>query len=156
MMSRSINTVLVILVVGFSPLGAGSARAALGGDLSSVLADGVDMHGTVNSLNLVQYDVQEIAPTAGTRVREYLNRNGIVFAVSWTGPVAPDLQRLLGTHFKEYTTALAALNHPGSHRSVRVVTPELVVESGGHLRAYFGRAYLTALIPAGVPAADLR
>jgi hypothetical protein len=55
----------------------------------------------------------------------------------------------------EYATALAALNHPGLHRSLRVALPELIVESGGHLRAYAGRAYLPALVPAGVPAADL-
>jgi hypothetical protein len=38
---------------------------------------------------------------------------------------------------------------------LRVALPGLIVESGGHLRAYAGRAYLPALVPAGVPAADL-
>jgi Protein of unknown function (DUF2844) len=31
-----------------------------------------------------------------------------------------------------------------------------VVESDGHMRAFSGRAYLPALIPAGTSAADLR
>ena len=53
-------------------------------------------------------------------MREYLDRAGNVFAVSWSGPVLPDLQRLLGAHFAQYTAALAALEHPGLHRSVRM------------------------------------
>jgi len=120
-----------------------------------VLADGAASKALVNSVIGQQYDIQEINADTGVRVREYLNRDGVVFAVSWAGPVLPDLQRLLGTHFAAYTTALAALDHPGLHRSVRVASSDLVVESGGHLRAYAGRAYLPALIPAGVSAAEL-
>jgi hypothetical protein len=67
----------------------------------------------------------------------------------------PDLQRLLGAHYVEYTAALAALSRPGLHRSVRTVSSELIVESDGHLRAYAGRAYLRALIPPGISPADL-
>jgi hypothetical protein len=89
-------------------------------------------------------------------VREYLNRDGIVFAVAWSGPAMPDLQRLLGPYFEEYTTALTSLKSPGLHRSVRIASSGLVVESEGHLRAYAGRAYLPALVPGGVSVADLR
>jgi len=154
MIRRSIKRAVLLLVVG-SPLCVGAARAGLGGDAASALADGSELHGIVNSVSLPKYDVQEIAADTGMRVREYVNRDGIVFAVSWTGPVLPDLQRLLGTHYVEYTSALAALNNPGLHRSMRVALPELIVETGGHLRAYAGRALLPALIPAGVSAADL-
>jgi hypothetical protein len=120
-----------------------------------VLADAVASKGTVNTVVRQQYDIQEFTADSGVRVREYLNREGVVFAVSWSGPVLPDLQRLLGTHFAEYTAALAALDHPGLHRSVRVASSTLVVESGGHMRAYAGRAYLPALVPAGVSPAEL-
>jgi hypothetical protein len=154
MIHRSIKCAVLLLMVG-SPLCVGSAHAGLGGDAASALADGFELHGTVNSMNLAQYDIQEITADSGLRVREYVNRDGVVFAVSWAGPVLPDLQRLLGTHYVEYTTALAALNHPGLHRSVRVALPELIVESGGHMRAYAGRALLPALVPPGVSAADL-
>jgi hypothetical protein len=154
MMRPSIKHAVLLMMVGSSLCG-GFARAGLGGDAASAFADGTELHGVVNSVSLPQYDIQEITTETGIRVREYVNRDGVVFAVSWTGPVLPDLQRLLGTHYVEYTTALAALNHPGLHRSLRVALPELIVESGGHLRAYAGRAYLPALVPAGVPAADL-
>jgi hypothetical protein len=155
MIRRSVKSALLFLIVGLNPPWVGPARAGLGGDAASALADGSDLPGVVNSFKLPLYDIQEITADTGMRVREYVNRDGIVFAVSWTGPVLPDLQRLLGTHYVEYTTALAALNHPGLHRSLRVALPDLIVESGGHLRAYSGRARLPALVPAGVSAADL-
>ncbi len=114
------------------------------------------MHGALNSTSLPQYEIDEITTDTGMRVREYLGRDGVVFAVSWSGPALPDLQRLLGAHYVEYTTALAALTRPGLHRSLRIETSELVVESGGHLRAYAGRAYLPTRVPAGISTADLR
>jgi hypothetical protein len=133
-----------------------AAHAALGGDASSLAREAAWLHGSVNSEVLTQYVVKELAADSGMYVREYLNRNGTVFAVSWRGPVAPDLRPLLGEYFAEYASALSALDHPGLQRYVRIASPTLVVESGGHLRAYAGRAYLPALIPAGVPVAALR
>lgn len=144
----------LLLAAGMSPLYAGSARAALGGDAASVLADGTSMHVDVQSEIREQYQVFKIGTAAGINVREYLNKDGIVFAVSWSGPVPPDLERLLGAHFTTYTAALAAVAHPGVRRSLRVESSQLIVELGGHLRAYAGRAYLTALIPAGVTTAE--
>ena len=66
----------------------------------------------------------------------------------------PDLQQLLGAHFSTYAAALAAVANPGIRRSLRVESSGLIVELGGHLRAYAGRAYLADLIPAGVTAAE--
>jgi len=145
-----------LLVLGLGSLWAGTACAALGGGAGSVLDDAAELHGVVNAESRGQYDIREIDTDAGMRVREFLNRAGVVFAVSWSGPVLPDLTRLLGAHFAEYTAALASLNHPGLMRSVRVASAGLVAESDGHLRAYAGRAYLPDLIPAGATAAELR
>jgi hypothetical protein len=144
------------LIAGMILLCGGSAHAALGGDAASVRSDTDEMHGVVHSTLLQYYDVHEITTDSGMRVREFLTRNGIVFAVTWSGPAMPDLQRLLGTNFAVYTKALTELNQSGLHRSLRIASSELVVESGGHLRAYVGRAYLPALIPAGTPTSDLR
>ncbi len=152
---RPVACALLFAVLGINPLWVGSAHAALGADATGVPADAAELHGTVNTEIRQQYAIQEISSESGMRVREYLSRDGIVFAVSWSGPVLPDLQRLLGAHFAEYTAALKALARPGLHRSVRVASSELIVESGGHLRAYAGRAYLPALIPAGVSTAEL-
>lgn len=146
---------LLVLVL-MLPAWACPAFAGLGDDAAGVLADASALHAAVSAVALRQYDIREITAESTMRVREFLNRDGIVFAVDWRGPVMPDLQRLLGPYFREYTTALAALKSPGLHRSVRIASPGLVVNSGGHLRAYAGRAYLPALVPAGVSMSDLR
>jgi hypothetical protein len=156
MTSRCIKRVLLLAAIGINPLCVGSVYAGLGSNTASVLDDAAALNGTTSIEIRQQYSIREISAETGMHVREFLNQDGVVFAVSWSGPALPDLQQILGTHFAEYSAALAALTHPGMHRSVRVASSGLVVESGGHLRAYAGRAYLPALVPAGVSAADLR
>lgn len=147
---------LLFLVIGIGAIWVQPVRAALGSDAASVLTDGAELQGGVHSVLEQQYDMEEITAASGVRVREFLNRNGIVFAVTWSGPVVPNLRTLLGASFEGYIKSVAALTQPGLHRSLRIATSELVVESGGHMRAYSGRAYLPPLIPAGVSTADLR
>jgi len=132
------------------------AHAALGGDTASVAADADALQGVIHSTPLQQYDIHDITSANGVRLREFQNRNGVVFAVVWSGPAMPDLQKLLGASYQTYATAVAAVNASGLKRPLRIATPDLVVESEGHMRAYTGRAYLPALIPAGTSPADLR
>ena len=156
MHNLTVNRAALILIIGINALCVGSARAALGADAASVPADCAQLQGELASTSLELYDIDEITDGSGMRVREYLNRAGIVFAVAWSSPAPPDLQQLLGMHFSAYATALAALDHPGLHRSVRIDSAGLIVEAGGHLRAYTGRAYVPALIPTGVTNEELR
>jgi hypothetical protein len=130
------------------------ACAALGGDAASVRADAEELRGTVQSTSLPLYDIHEITNDDAMRVREFLTRDGTVFAVTWEGPVVPDLERLLGSSFPSFVEAAA--KQPGVPRFLRVTLPDLVVESGGHMRAFSGRAYLPMLLPAGASTADLR
>ena len=120
------------------------------------MADMEDLHGSAASTVLPQYDIQEISNENGMQVREFLTKAGIVFAVAWTGPVVPDLRHLLGASFDTYIQSLSAMEPHGLHRPLRIATSELVVEAGGHMRAYSGRAYLPQSVPAGVSTADLR
>jgi len=131
-----------------------AAQAALGGDAGSVQADVAAAGAVVRTTELPQYVQQEYL-TGGVRVREYLDRDGTVFAVSWMGPVLPDMRALLGVHFGAYTAALAALTDPGSRRSLRLVLPGVIVESSGHMRAFAGRAYFSERLPPGVALAEL-
>jgi hypothetical protein len=147
---------LVVVLGGAMLFWAGAASAALGGDAASVSSDGEALRGVLRTTGLIAYDIHQIDAASELRVREFVRRDGMVFALSWSGPVPPDLSRLLGASFDAYTAALAAIKHPGGHHSLRIALPGLVVESGGHLRAYRGRAYLPALIPAGVGADDIR
>lgn len=156
MPDNSVKRGLLFLVLGFNAIWVQPVRAALGSDAAGIFTDGAELQGVVRSVPGQQYDMEEITAASGVRVREFLNRTGIVFAVTWNGPVMPDLRTLLGSSFDSYTKSLAALKQPGLQRSLRIATPELVVESGGHMRAYSGRAYLPLLIPAGVSTADLR
>jgi Protein of unknown function (DUF2844) len=150
----TVRSVFVLIAIG--TLWVGQARAALGGDLTSVMDDAAELHASVQASSLQHFEIEDIVTDNGMRIREFLNRKGIVFAVTWAGPAAPDLQRLLGTEFAVYTTALTARTHLGLKRSVRVATPDLVVESEGHLRNFTGRAYLPAMLPIDVSTAEIR
>jgi hypothetical protein len=132
-----------------------AAHASLGGDSASIASDAAGIRAVDIVTSTQGYDVYAITAVSGMRIWEFTDRTGRVFAVSWSGPVTPDLSRLLGTSFAPYTAALANIAHRPLHRVVRVVTPTLVVESGGHMRAFSGRAYLPALLPAGMPVSDV-
>jgi hypothetical protein len=94
--------------------------------------------------------VQQITAAGGTVVREFVAPSGLVFGVAWEGPTVPDLEPLLGSHYAAFRQAVTS----SGRRRARVVlrTEELVVESGGHMRAFRGRAYLPGLVPAGLAA----
>ncbi len=147
---------LLFLSVGMSLWCADPARAALGGGPASVASDAAALQSADRTISLQQYDIHEITSGNGMNIREFMNRAGIVFAVTWTGPAMPDLQALLGVNYSAYGEAVAGVSQRGLHRSLRIATSGMVVETGGHMRAYSGRAYLPALIPAGTPTSDLR
>lgn len=155
MAHRCCPYILLLACVGLNLAQVPPARAGLGYDAASVQSDADDLHGVAQVTSLRQYAVYEIDSGSGMQVREYVDRSGTVFAIAWVGPAVPDLRGLLGMHFAAYSEALARMSLPGRHRMLRVASPELVVESDGHLRAYRGRAYLPALVPAGIAAADL-
>jgi hypothetical protein len=85
---------------------------------------------------------------SGTTVHEYLDANGVVFAVSWSGPVLPDLKEILGPHFAAMA-AQGARQGPGQRSHLSVRRPEVVIASEGHMGAFQGRAWLPARLPAG-------
>jgi hypothetical protein len=130
------------------------AHAALGDTTSSVEADRQQMHGELQSATApLGYTVHEIRLPTGTTVREYVYA-GRVFGLSWRGPVLPDLRQLLGASFADYRQA-AATKHAG-RRHLRIDRPDLVVHSNGHMRAFYGHAYLPALMPDNLRADDIR
>lgn len=101
------------------------------------------------------YSVRTSALPSGTTVREYVGADGIVFAVSWSGPFIPDLKDLLGDHFAALTTESERL--PSAGRSQVIVSnPDVHIESAGHMRAFLGRAWVTSKLPAGVTPSDIQ
>jgi hypothetical protein len=156
MFSTPITRALLAWWLGVGLVLAAPVQAGLGQDAASVRADAADLAGATELSDAADYRIAQISTDSGMRVREFSNRAGVVFAVAWSGPAPPNLQRLLGAHYEAYAAAVAALDHPGRHRALRIASPELVVELGGHLRAFAGRAYLPGRMPAGVSPAELR
>ena len=148
---RALGFALMAAALG----GASPAMAALGGDASSVEADRASLKGALTGFRSVQgYGVHELTTASGVHIREYL-AGGKVFAVSWQGPVIPDLRQVLGAYYASFAQAAAA-PHAGGHRHLKIEQPGLVVESNGRMRAFYGRAWDPALLPANFSAADIR
>ena len=127
------------------------ALAALGGDVTSVHQDQAQMKGSLKTTQAEAYTVHEIKASAGTVVKEYVSPAGKVFAITWRGQFIPNMQQLLGTYFDQFAQAAKTQreSHAG-HRPLNIQQPGLVLQNGGHMRAYFGRAYVPDMVPQGV------
>ena len=132
---------------------AAPARAALGGDVSSVESDRASMKGALRVTPAVEYSVHEIQTSAGLVIREYVSPQGQVFAVSWRGPGIPDLRQMLGSYYGEFAQATPRAHY--NHHHLNVSTPGEVVESSGRTRAFFGRAWAPALLPQNFSLKDI-
>jgi hypothetical protein len=134
------------------------ARAGLGDTVASVQADRVSMKGQLRTRSEAGYSVQEITAASGVVVREFVSPSGVVFAVSWSGPAMPNLQQTLGTYFTQYRTSALAQRAAGQrtgHHHLEIRVPSLVVHAGGHMRQYFGLAYVPSLVPQNLSVSDL-
>lgn len=101
------------------------------------------------------YNVSTTVLTGGTTVHEYAGADGTVFAVSWNGPFLPNLRTLLGEQFQTLTSESA--KHPKAGRGqLHIVHPDVTIESTGHMRAYAGRAWINAKLPAGFSTQDIQ
>jgi len=136
----------------------GRASAELGGALATVDGDRVKMQGAL--LRITQtgpYVMHEVRTAAGTNVRQFVSPSGTVFGVAWDGPWQPDLHQLLGAYFDRFTQAAQVVRRARKGRGpLAIHDGDLVVEVGGHARAFVGHAYLTPLIPQGVDASSIR
>jgi hypothetical protein len=145
---RKGSLALLLLVVSVP------AAATLGEDAGSVRADQLQMEATLETTGGARFTLHQISLASGTVVREYVSPAGMVFAISWQGPTLPDLQQLLGRYFEQYSAAVRPQDAgPGSRRTQG---SGLVVQSGGHMRAFYGRAYLQQMLPRGVLAEDIQ
>jgi hypothetical protein len=130
------------------------AFASLGGDASSVETDTAQMKGQARAVAAGGYTVNQITLPSGTVVNEYVSADGMVFAVTWKGMRVPNLQQTLGVYYQQFLAASSAPHSGHSHISVH--TPEVVVLTGGHMRARNGKAYLPSLLPQNLSPADIK
>ena len=142
------------LIIGAAPT---PAWASLGGDTASVQADQIHLQGRRTMRVAESYTVHEIQGTSGTVVREYVSSDGKVFGIAWQGPWIPDMRQLLGSYFDQYARANQAKTGARIRRApVLINEPGLVVQIGGHPRAFAGRAYVPGMLPSGVRAESIQ
>jgi hypothetical protein len=136
-------------------LSAPLALASLGGVEATVEADRLQIGATRRVVNAdTRFTLHELQAPSGTTVREYVSPTGVVFGVAWQGPTMPDLRQVLGGYFDQYVGAVTARRTRGG--PVLIQLPGLVVQSGGHMRAFAGKAYVPGSLPQGVSAEDIR
>lgn len=133
-------------------LPATDARAALG-DTTAAVAGSANVAPVALLNGAVQMRTQVDA--GGTTIHEYASSTGQIFAYTWQGPTMPDLPALLGAYNASYRTGAAATAASQDLHESRVAQSDVIVESGGQMRSYVGRAWLPAALPAGVTSADL-
>ena len=145
------------MVLAATCLGAAAspAFAALGGDAASVQADQAHINASLRVSQTNGYAVHELHSPTGSVVREFVSSSGKVFAIAWQAPSLPDLRQLLGPYFDEFQKAAALSRKPG--RAPLVVQHSgLVVQLGGHMRNFTGRAYLPDQVPSSARMEDIR
>jgi Protein of unknown function (DUF2844) len=141
---------IAIAFMAFLLLRAAPSWAVLGQPVASVSSDQQRMRGQIRSISSQGYSVQQIKAPDGDIVNEYVSPAGTVFAVTWQTRTMPNLQQLFGSYFTQFQQASQA----GTRRrrgGIILRTNQLVVESGGHMRAFRGRAYVPSLVPSNVP-----
>ncbi|GAC1453885.1 MAG: hypothetical protein PVSMB6_08900 [Steroidobacteraceae bacterium] len=141
------------IALALTALATAPAFGALGGDVATVESDRARLQGVTRVTAVAGVTVHEIQTPAGLLVREYATA-GKVFAVSWRGPGIPDLNQLLGTYSAAFQQASPAAAHNRHHLAAQ--TPEVVVESHGQLRTFFGRAWAPALLPTNFDTAAIK
>ncbi len=141
----------VLLFLGLESV---PAWAVLGEQVASVSSDQKVLRGEVRARAMQGYSVQQITAADRTVVNEYVSPDGKVFGISWRGLVMPNLQLLLGSYFTQFQQA--AQSRVRRRGPLVLRTNELVVESAGHPRSFFGRAYVPSLLPKDVAAEVVR
>jgi Protein of unknown function (DUF2844) len=144
--------VAALALLGFSL----PASASLGGHASSVESDRAQMNAHLQVTQRDSYEVHEIQAPGGTVVDEYVSAAGTVFAVTWHGEFPPPMEQILGMYFQQYSAALQARPRMYGHRPLNIQAQGLVVQTGGHVRAHFGRAYDPTLLPQGVTVNEIQ
>jgi hypothetical protein len=150
-MKKRVSTIFLFLVLlAISVAGSRQAHATLGEGADSIAKDRKALSAVKRASTMkANYTVQEVASDA-TTVREFVNPAGVVFAVAWNGLVHPDLSALLGSYHGEYSSAKRQLPRRHGQKRTHVKGDRVIVETWGHMRNLQGRAYVPALVPAGV------
>lgn len=100
--------------------------------------------------------MRTLKDAGNTTINEYATNTGQIIAYAWQGPTMPDLRALLGKYAASYRAGAAAATADGNLHVSCVARPDVIVQSGGPMRGYVGRAWLPAALPPGVTADDFQ
>ena len=144
---QKISFLMAVYLQLFSPL----AIASLGDDSASVEKDRDHFHcKLLGQRKFASHQMKEITAD-GIAIREYINNEGKIFAISWNGSNHPDLSALLGEYFEEFKAKNISTPKLRGQRSYsRLETDHIILERSGHMRAVRGKAYIPELVPVGV------
>jgi hypothetical protein len=132
------------------------ALASLGGDAASISADSAKLNGQLSTSSGAGFTVQEIQLPTKTVLREYLSPAGKVFAVTWHGPVSPDLQQTLGAYYDEFRAITTSTPRGADHHHQAIDQTDLVIRTHGHMRNLHGLIYVPGLLPPSVDLSDIK
>jgi Protein of unknown function (DUF2844) len=139
---KSIAAAFLILASSTIP-----AWAVLGQSRDSVRSDAQSLKGTLTTTEMSGYSVHQIQRNDGVVLKEFVSPEGKVFGISWRGPTMPNLPQLLGGYFPAFNQANQSTHRRGP---LSIHAGPLVVETGGHPRAFRVRAYVANLLPSGI------
>lgn len=100
------------------------------------------------------YTVRASRDANGVIVREYVLPSNVVFAVTWDGPVRPDMSALLGSYLPN-AVAASAVRARGTGPLIER-NGDFQIESAGAPGHATGKAFLPRLVPANVRVEDLQ
>jgi hypothetical protein len=133
-----------------------AAQATLGEAISTAQQNAVVLKAAQKATTTADtYTVSEMSAD-GSTIKQYANREGIVFAVSWSGFAKPDLGVLFGGYFNEYMQASNELPKQVGARSTTFKSSRLVVRRGTRMRDQRGFVYIPSLVPKDVNIEELR
>lgn len=132
------------------------AHAQLGGAMPSQTTTTAGSAAAVRSLFNGGLRVRTLTDAGNTTINEYATSTGKIVGYAWEGPTMPDLHALLGQYADSYRAGAATPGADGNLHGSRIAQPDVIVESGGPMRGYVGRAWLPAALPPGVTADDLQ
>jgi hypothetical protein len=141
-------------VLGGAPSAGSSAPMSLRATQQAASSASSPSSPSASTYSASSYSVHESRDADGITVREYVLPDNVVFAVTWQGPVRPDMSALLGSYFPNFVSA-------GEERlrgtgALIQRNGELQIESAGRPGHFFGTAYLPRLMPADLRANNLQ
>jgi hypothetical protein len=144
--SRIFSVYPKFLTIIFFYLFSNVVLAAIGLDSIHRLHDSGKVAASVKTTNNYGngYVLQEYTEISGSQIREYRNLLGQVFAVAWSGPVLPDLKKLIS---EKYFDDSILVGPQLSNRVISTKKGSLVVKSQGRMRFFKGYAYDLNILP---------